>query len=1345
MASTRHCLQGHSWEAAADDARCPQCGGAAVKLTAETIPYQPATSPPVDLNAPTLGADEIPYVLPAEYRPRIGDYQVLDEIGRGGMGVVYKAEQLSLKRPVALKMILAGSHAGRDHLTRFRNEAEAVARLQHPNIVQIYQISEHEGKPYLALEYVDGGTLAGRLSAVGYRQSAKPQETAGLVECLARAVHHAHKRNIIHRDLKPGNVLLMADGTPKITDFGLAKQLQGDTPTTASGAATVTGAIMGTPSYMAPEQADGKKRVIGPAVDVYALGAILYELLTGQPPFKGDSPMSTAIKVVTEEPIPPHRLQPRVPRDLETICLKCLEKDPAKRYETAEALADDLRRFQQGEPISARRQGVIGRTARWVLKRWKAAAFVVAGFFLAFVLLIILGILTSDGTLDPEGNQEQPPGPGADDVNDRELQRFQGDWAVMAVEENGRAAPAALLADALITCTGSQFRYRVLDKTGTAMIQLNARVQPHEMDFLAAGIEGGKPGFMTGTGIYQWNAPDTAIICFTPEGQPRPSDLNAKPGSGTVSITIRRVRSPVAQGDAERLLGTWELMSGVLNGTPLPEEQRRVGRLELTKDSLIFRAGNQMNVAKYEIDATRLPRTIDLYTNEASAAGIVPGAGIYELDGDTLRLCLAERGKPRPTEFASPPGSNFMLMVLKRAGTAPVESATVPLPADLNLVPRDAVGFVSLRVADFLAGDAAKRLQDSLGKSLPALDELLKNWQGLVTNILTIPPSDVERATLVVLDEQDIVLILMTKQPYDRDKLLKRTDARVEPLQPDPRRYYMITSIPMRKQGDPQPWQYSVYLMHENVLLIGLSGRGAAAPTPAGEPGKEPGKRPPRPAQQVGRMRGHVVEVLKDSRIVIATPEGASVKEGHGVLVFRPDAKGDPLSRRLGVFEIVEVKKDQVTARPVLGQAPSDRVQVNDVALFVPRPASAPPTERHTSIEDLIWQLPSARSDGPLQLALQQAAGMHHLVLGFNPPEQARKELDQLLSTDIASARPLLQATSLVGTLDLHSLSLRNEANLQLAFRFQFADAARAADGFAAAQATQVVLQSSLSRWIQQLSAGMGRSDGAWAVGIPIILHLFDELNVALRAPNAVERHEREVRINLSLRLDFAQIAKLQAEAAEKVRVAADRARSQNNLKQMALAFEEYERAHGSYPPVFSTDAQGKSLLSWRVLLLPYYREPSLTQLHKRFKLDEPWDSPHNRGLLPEMPGVYLNPRVPSEKGATGTHYQRLVGNGAGAESSVGPGLRRADFTDGLAATIMLVEAEQVVPWTKPEDVHYDPKRALPKLGGIVPTGFNLVFFDGRVKHLPPDFDQPTLRALITRAGGERVDVKKLP
>jgi WD40 repeat protein len=336
----------------------------------------PAALPPsVDSYAtlPPGRPAQSPSPAPLTGWPAVPGYEVLGELGKGGMGVVFKARQAGFGRTVALKMI-RHAEAGLAERVRFRVEVEAVGRLQHPNVVQVFEAGEHLGTLFFSMEYCPGGNLAGRLDGTPW-----PAERAALlVRTLAEAVHAAHRAGVIHRDLKPANVLLAADGTPKVADFGLAKLLDED------GRYSCSGAVLGTPNYMAPEQAEGRSRHIGPAADVWALGAILYELLTGRAPFVAANPLDTLLQVVHQEPVPLRRLL-RLPRDLETICLKCLLKDPAKRYTTARDLADDLGRFLESKPIQARRAGLLARAHRWARRRPGVAAL------LGVLLLVTAG------------------------------------------------------------------------------------------------------------------------------------------------------------------------------------------------------------------------------------------------------------------------------------------------------------------------------------------------------------------------------------------------------------------------------------------------------------------------------------------------------------------------------------------------------------------------------------------------------------------------------------------------------------------------------------------------------------------------------------------------------------------------------------------------------------------------------------------------------------------------------------------------------------------------------------------------------------------------------------------
>jgi serine/threonine protein kinase len=407
------CLQGHMWahqdgEAARPEKTllCPTCGlrlyaeNQAPSIPIRTQQFFPAEATPMSsVRLGSNSADDVATVSTIQPNDieAVPGYELLGILGHGGMGIVFRARQLSLKRQVALKMILSGRHARPTERARFQREAEAVARLQHPNIVQIYEVGEQNGLPYFSLEFVNAGSLAQFLG----NNPQPPRICAGLVGELALAMHYAHKRGIVHRDLKPANVLLhldesstfkdgqLTDSTilgnltayvPKITDFGLAKHMGGEEGPFRHGA------IVGTPGYMAPEQARGTSVAIGPAADVYALGAILYEMLTGRPPFAAATLEETAQLVLEQEPTPPTQLVPGTPRDLETICLVCLQKNPAHRYGSAEAIAEDLRRFLANEPILARRTHLPERVVKWATRRPLLASLSLGAFTLTSIL-----------------------------------------------------------------------------------------------------------------------------------------------------------------------------------------------------------------------------------------------------------------------------------------------------------------------------------------------------------------------------------------------------------------------------------------------------------------------------------------------------------------------------------------------------------------------------------------------------------------------------------------------------------------------------------------------------------------------------------------------------------------------------------------------------------------------------------------------------------------------------------------------------------------------------------------------------------------------------------------------
>lgn len=447
-------VTGEDWVTLSDHLEtCPACRELLDRLSADPVScrwrrWHNQTDPPDDTTARLLRRlveEALPSgdaVTPhSEGTPFVRlssppGYEVLDEIGRGGVGVVYRARQLALGRTVALKVLLAGQYANDEERARFRSEAEAAARLQHANIVQIFDIGEHEGRPFLALEFIEGPNL----SAQSHRAPWMPHAAAQLVEVLARAVHYAHHKGVVHRDLKPANVLLDAN-VPKITDFGLAKLL--DRP-----GQTETGRILGTPSYMAPEQARGQAQVVGPSADVYALGAILYELLTGRPPFQGVTPVDTIVHVLHEDLVPPRRLQPKIPRDLETVCLKCLHKEPGRRFATAADLADDLRRFLEGRAVRARRLSPLVQGWRWC--RRNPAVAVLAGALLLGAAIGFGGVIW--GLVRAERARQKEAVARAEEARQREQAELALYYSRIALAEREWLANNVSRSEYLLDC-----------------------------------------------------------------------------------------------------------------------------------------------------------------------------------------------------------------------------------------------------------------------------------------------------------------------------------------------------------------------------------------------------------------------------------------------------------------------------------------------------------------------------------------------------------------------------------------------------------------------------------------------------------------------------------------------------------------------------------------------------------------------------------------------------------------------------------------------------------------------------------------------------------------------------
>jgi WD40 repeat protein/tetratricopeptide (TPR) repeat protein len=614
------------------------------------------------------------------------------------MGVVYKARQLSLKRLVALKMVLHGPHAGDETLLRFRAEAEAVARLQHPNIVAIHEIGEWDGRPFFCLEYVDGGCLADQVKD----QPLSPRRAAELVESLARAVHHAHLRGIIHRDLKPGNVLLTADGTPKIADFGLAKfdpNFAGDADGGGSHK-TATNALIGTPSYMAPEQAGGHTRQIGPAVDVYALGAILYELLTGRPPFRGATALQTLEWVKHRQPTPPTRLRPKIHRDLETICLKALAKEPERRYASALALAEDLARFNAGEPILGRREGPVSRAWRF-LRRNPLSAALAAGVVVAAVALAYFALdarrarevtrltRTLEAGLKPEAWTEAHL--AAMDEAAARLAELAPEQAAAARQDLSRALAAAIRAElAAPTISADQVARLegLLDllarrdaEQGRALREVLAgRVAVPEVainltapfDRLGevfapsqAGVDAGrtalvlkgppKPGALTSRAVCRGTVQAEAV--FAAGGWEAATELglvlndNLWHGQEIFCLAVSPDGSTAASGDKGGLVKLWDPRTGTVRESWAAHDGRPVNAVAFSPDgALLATAGGNGVVHVWDTDRGRLRRSFHAAGGKGvMAVAFSPSGRLLAFAGadSAVTLCDPQTGAER--------------------------------------------------------------------------------------------------------------------------------------------------------------------------------------------------------------------------------------------------------------------------------------------------------------------------------------------------------------------------------------------------------------------------------------------------------------------------------------------------------------------------------------------------------------------------------------------------------------------------------------------------------------------------------------------------------------------------
>jgi WD40 repeat protein len=1332
--------------------------------------------------------------------PAVPGYDIVKELGRGCMGVVYLAWQQGLNRRVALKMILDGQLASPIEVQRFHTEAEAAAQLDHPNIVPIYEVGEAQGQHFFSMKLIEGDSLAQAIGngqwAVGSKES--QQRAARLLVQVALGVHYAHQHGILHRDLKPANILLDAQGQPHVTDFGLAKRLEPGT------GVTQTGAIVGTPSYMPPEQASGKKGLTT-AVDVYALGAILYELLTGRPPFQGQTPLDTVLQVLDLEPEPPRARHPRVYRDLELICLRCLAKEPQRRYATAQELAEDLRRFLNSEPIQTRPSSAWERTIKWIKRRPMATALLgVSGLAVATVIavLAVSNVLIS-------GEQQQTV--RALGERDRALEAVTREQheTRLALDRERQVAYFQRIAMA-----DGEWQAGHVARADQILDECRPELRQWEWHYL-------KRLCHTETLTLAGHTGPVTSVAFSPDGQRVATGSGAFDKRGEVKIweaaTGRELLT--LQGHARGVISLAFSPDGKTLASGSYDQTVRVWNVVTGKELLTLRGH------------------VDIVTGVAfgshclASASLDGGVILWDANGNKLHTILVKKPGSSQDVALSPDG-RLLAYFSQDVALSPDGRLLAYNDGDDVKIWDVAGGTKVFHLAQagrhMVFSPDAKKLATARGPEVRLLDAAtgkeLVVFRGLTGNVERIAfGPDGERLAAASSAE---IKVWGTQRAEERFAL--RGGGAGLAFSPDGKRLAAAAmGTDDRPAGEARIWDITTNsgVMNRQGTLTFRTWTGGGAIdvvfSPDGKrlalPGDDSKVCDLTAGEEMITLGGLMAQERQGAMKVIAGVRSGSDgrgKQGHSDrvarVVFSPDGTRLTSMDRSKVVKIWDASTGK-ELRTVSNRAPTALspdgariaeaepgsvnirdVNTNKVVLTLPHMgqriidlAFSPDGQRlaaRTTPDNgvRVWDV----NTGTALLTLQGQA-QRVTSVAFSPDSQRivfESEDRTVRVWDVLAGRELLAlpgGSSVTFSRDgqrLASVNLKRPGPVGTAHLW---DVLAGRELLTLPRVTSVTFSPDGQRLA---SVSQDRTVQVWdalAGGKPLVLQGYvGEVNHVTFSRDGKRlfsfSQDRTLKIwdatsgrdiltlrglelfttrNVTFSHDGTCLATVSSSAVQIWNASplpgrhppadwreraiavesshpAERARSMNYLKTIGLAMHNYHDVNGTLPPAVGYGPDGKTPHSWRVLLLPYLEHQALYQ---QYDFREPWDGPHNRKLLTKMPAVYRHPLDAAD--STHAAYFAVTGPSTMFSSQKGSSMRR-DLKRDTSKTILVVEAKRAIPWTKPEDLPYEPAKVFPEMGGYYPDGFHVVMADGTSRFISgPHPDEKVLGRMFTKDG----------